>query len=375
MSRKCWQSKHPSGQPKNIFHRARRNAVYMKRFMDAFFPFLKDFKIIDPDPKAMDERLRAPLGLWELFGITFCMTLVGIFIWLINIKAGYPVDFLVFMSKGISPEIFYGYWILPVFSLLKLLPFQIAYSIWCLVNILCLVYTVRVFGGKAMLVLISYQFFTSLYYGNISGILAGGLALCWWGLSHRAWNVAGLGLLIAMTKYQVGLLGLILIWYAAISWREFFRLMLVPLFIGLLSVIIYPYWPITMLHKLSGFSFMNLGITLWIYIGAWCLIFWIPALLLPLKKPARFLALFCLISFATPYFQHIDLLTLFAFPMGWLPLLGNIGYLFPFIDKNAVRLIAIIPILLYLICILPATIQQLRRLFPLLQKSTAYSNN
>ena len=147
--------------------------------------------------------------------------------------------------------------------------------------------------------------------------------------------------------------------------------MIVPIIIGVLSMIVYPLWPLEMLHKLSGFSFINLGVTLWLYIGAWSLLFWIPALLLPLDKPRRFLALFCLVTFATPYFQHVDLLTLFAFPMGWLAVLGNLGYLFPFIDKAAVRLVAIIPILLYLMCILPAGMQQARRLLPFLQKSTA----
>jgi hypothetical protein len=342
----------------------------MARFLKSIFPFFRDFEILSSDPQAMDVRLKAPLGRWELFGVTFCTALVGIFIWLIKIKAGYPVDFQVFMSPGISPAIFYGYWILPVFSLLKLLPFEAAYAIWSIVNILCLFFTVRVFGGKSLLVFLSYQLFTSLYYGQISGIVAGGLALCWWGICHHKLNMAGLGLLIAMTKYQVGLLGLFIIWYAAISWREFFKLMIVPLVIGLLSIIVYPLWPLDMLHKLSGFSFMDLGITLWIYIGAWCLLFWLPAVVLPLDKSRRFLALFCLVTFATPYFQHVDLLTLFAFPMGWLPLLGNIGYLFPFIDKTAVRLVAIIPILLYLMCVLPAVFQLARRSFPFLQKIT-----
>jgi len=211
---------------------------------------------------------------------------------------------------------------------------------------------------------LSYQVFAILYYGQISGLLAGGLALCWWGIAHDRWNLAGLGLLIAVTKFQVGLfLGGILIWYAGVSWRHFWRMMVVPVVIGIISLFLYPFWPLELLNKLIAFPNMHLGITFWNYIGAWSLLFWIPALFLPLSKPERFLSLFALIIFAVPYYLQFDLITLFTFPISWLPGLGYLGFLFPFFGLAVIRILVIIPILLYLRIILPAGYLLLKKTF------------
>jgi hypothetical protein len=48
--------------------------------------------------------------------------------------------------------------------------------------------------------------------------------------------------LVALTKYQVGLtLGLLMLWYAGITWRNFPRLLVVPVGIGIISLIVYPW--------------------------------------------------------------------------------------------------------------------------------------
>ena len=262
------------------------------------------------DQQIITNRLRARLNLWEFFSLSFCIAFVGIFIWLIKTQNEYPADFQYYMEKEVSSVyFFYGYWILPYFKILQLLHYTVAYGLFSMINIIGAFFSLRVFGGKPYFVLLSYQLLTSLYYGQIAGIIAGGLALCWWGIAQKNWGLAGLGLLIASTKYQVGLLGLILIWYSGISWKDFLKILVVPIFVGLITLVIYPLWPLEILKKLSMFSFIHLGITLWVYIGGWALLFWLPAFLLPLTKQQRFFTLFTLTTFATPYFQHIDLIT------------------------------------------------------------------
>jgi hypothetical protein len=326
---------------------------------------MKNFSKLNLDPEVMDQRLKARLSSVEFLGVATCLAFVGIFIWEFRMIGGYPADFGgVYLVGRSSPGFYYGYWILPLFTFLNLFPKEVSYATWSLLTVLSLLFACRTFGGKAFLVLLSYQVLTILFFGQISGILAGGLALCWWGIAHRRWNIAGLGLLIAVTKFQVGLfLGGILIWYAGVTWRSFLRMMVVPFVISFISLLLYPFWPLEVLAKLLKFPYMHLGITFWNYIGAWSLLFWIPALVLPLSKPQRFLSLFSLSMFAVPYFLQFDLITLFAFPIGWLPLLGDLGFLYPFYDLAILRIIVAIPFLIYLSIILPAGQLLLRNYF------------
>lgn len=306
------------------------------------------------DAGEMDARLRKKLSLGEFFGLLFAFFLVGIFIWLMQTGDSYPADLKIYLTGPSSPMFYYGYWIIPLFDLLNLLPFPVAYAIWSAINILGVLFAGRVFGGRPFLALFSYNLLSTLYYGQISGFLTGALALLWWGIAHRKWGLAGLGFLLALTKYQVGLvLGLLLIWYGLRSWREFLKLAILPAAVGLTSLVIYPGWPFDILEKISKFPYTHLGITFWNHIGAWSLLFWLPAIALPLTKPQRFLAFFSLSTFAVPYFLQFDLLTLFSFPIGWIPLLGWLGILFPVWDMIPIYLMVIAPFLCYGIAIWP----------------------
>lgn len=311
----------------------------------------------------MDARLKARPNRWELLGLAAAFGVLGIFLWLYEPGYIYPSDLALYLGGRSEPGFFYGYWLLPVLDALRLLPFQWAYFIWGALSILSVFFAARVFGGKPALVLLSYQLFSTLFYGQISGILAGGLGLLWWGLAHRRWGAAGLGFIIALTKYQVGLpFGLLMIWYAGISWKEFAKLCFVPALVGLASLALYPGWVFEVLNKMQGFPYVHLGITLWYFIGAWSLFFWVPPLLLPMDKPQRFLALFTAATFAMPYFLHIDLLTLFALPIGWMPLLGQVGWLFPLFEKDVIRLIVLVPLIIYLWVVISAGATLVKRL-------------
>ena len=65
-------------------------------------------------------------------------------------------------------------------------------------------------------------------------------------------------------------------------------------------------------------------------------------------------------AIALPYFQQADLITLFVFPMGWFPLTGNIGLLFPFIKFQALQAIVVVPAAIYIWLIGSAAITIIR---------------
>jgi hypothetical protein len=317
--------------------------------------FVTKYLNISLDPVEMDRRLHARISRSELFGVAFCFSLIGIFVWLMQIRMGYPVDFQVYMESEATSGLYYSATIKPFFSLLSLLPFTTAYVVLCVINVLCTLYAVRVMGGNPLFALVGFQLLSILYYGNMSAIIIGGIALCWWGLAHQRWNAAGLGLLIALSKYHVGLFWCFpMIWYAAVSWRDFMRILVVPAVIGAISLVVYPLWPIKVLSGLSTFSLVHLGITLWIYIGAWGLLLWIPGLLLPMSRKERFFSILALAPLTLPYYQHIDLLAFAALPIGWLPWILQIAFVGNLGKNPAIRMTALLPGLILCATLIPA---------------------
>ena len=304
-------------------------------------------------------RLRARISPWELFALALALGMLGVFVWTHWSLRTYPTDFYVYLraAEGEFLGYYYAYWILPLFSLLALLPPFVAYAIWGTVSILCVFIASRVFGGRTTLTLISFQMLYVAFVGQIIGVITVGLALLWWGLNRRRWNLAGLGLAIACTKMHVGIIvGSILLLIADISWRERLRILIVPAIVLALSLVVYPMWPLDVLANMRATPVNDWGsITLWRWIGPYALFLVIPPLVLPLTKPQRLVALTATMALALPYFQQTDLLMLFILPIGWAYIiLGNLGYLYFAMYWEGVQSLVVVPLLIYASIIFPA---------------------
>ena len=93
-------------------------------------------------------------------------------------------------------------------------------------------------------------------------------------------------------------------------------------------MIVYPGWPLEVYNLLLNNPPNDRGsISLWRWFGAWSLLLWVPPLVLRLSPERRTLALVAASTLAIPYFQSNDLLWLLVMPIGWIGLLGNLGYL------------------------------------------------
>jgi hypothetical protein len=320
----------------------------------------RDLSRLNADGNEISRRLRARITPWEVFALTLALSLLGVFVWMLASLEILPNDFYDYMqtAKGDFSGYYYAYWMLPVFSLLAKLPPLLAFAIWVTVNILGVFFASRAFGGRTALALLSFQMLYVAFIGQIVGIIAGGLALLWWGLRRRRWTLAGLGLTIACTKFHLGIIiGLALLLIADISWRERVRVLIVPAIVLALSLVVYPSWPMQVISTLRTTPANDWGsISLWRWIGPLALILWIPPLLLPLSRPQRLVALIATMALALPYFQQTDLLALFILPVGWVyVLLGNLGYLFFTIYWEGLQILAVVPLLLYVSIIIPGT--------------------
>lgn len=320
------------------------------------------------DSQQMKERLRRRLTPGELFALALAFGMVGIFIRLQpNLSFAY-LDFRIYLEAARGNfsyqglYYYYGYWMLPVFAVLSRLPLDLAYALWSILNILGVFFAVRVFGGKAFAALASYQMFYSLIYGNIAGLIVGGLALCWWGSANRKWHVAGLGIALASAKFQTGLTGaLFLLLMADITWKDRLRVMTVPVLIWLASLVVYPGWLLHLTNNLIAHPPNDLAsISLWRWLGPWALLLWLPPLLLRLEPGRRLIALAAAMGLALPYFQQTDLLFLLAMPIGWIGLLGNLGYFMGVYGWVALQMLAILPLTVYVLSLLPAFVRLFR---------------
>lgn len=304
-------------------------------------------------------RQRLPRG--DLFALAMAFGMVGVFIWQKpNLSFAY-LDFRIYLETAHGNfsyqdlYYYYGYWILPFFAVLSKLPLNPAYVIWSSANILGVFFAVRVFGGKAPVAVTSYQMFYNLIYGNITGLIVGGLALCWWGLINRKWHVAGLGIALASAKFQTGLIGsLILMLAADISWKSRLRVMTVPILVWAASLIVYPNWPFQLLNNMISHPPNNLAsISLWRWLGPWALLLWLPPFFLRLEPQQRFIAFIAVMGLALPYFQQTDMLFLLVMPIGWIGLLGNFGYFMGLYGWTALQLLAFFPLTVYILSLMP----------------------
>jgi hypothetical protein len=317
-------------------------------------------------PEEMDARLRARPGRGEWLALTVSLGILAIFLWLDG-KAGYlPFDYGIYVktAEGNLIQYYYADWLLPLFWLWSRLPSLWGYASWAVLNLLCICFAARVFGGRSSLALLTFQSFYLLFLGQITGLVIGALALGWWGLAHRRWYLAGFGFWLAGTKFQIGLpFGLLLLLTAQITWRDRFRVLILPAVLSLASLAIFPGWPGHLLERMRAYPPWDWGsIGLWAWIGPVALLFFLPPLLLPMSRPERFLALAAAIPLALPYFQQADLPVLYVLPVGWLPvMLGNLGFLFFRYRFEALRLLWVVPLIAYLAAVLPAAVRLVSR--------------
>jgi hypothetical protein len=314
------------------------------------------------DKDILNQRIRGRITRNEFIGLLIAFGFAFIFVWnLYHYEIG-AVDLIYSYlpaARGDFSEFRYPYWIVPVFQILEHMPLVYAYGIWMALNILGVLFATRIFGGRPILVLSSYQLLYALYYGQITGILVFGLAIAWWGMANKRWHITGAGLVIAATKPQVGLvMGLLLLLFAEISWLERLKTLLVPTLILVGSLLIWPGWPIDLLMVLNNNPLNTNGdLSLWQWIGAWSLLLYLPVFIIPIKGSQKLFLIFVTFMLTFPYFQHTGLIILFCFPFGWLPVFGHVGILLLAIEWTALKLVVLVPLGLYFALIIHTFLQ------------------
>ncbi len=302
-------------------------------------------------PDEVRQRLRARLSRGEVGGLGIALALQIGFIVLYQGGLALAFDYGTFTDTALGDfgGFFYAHWSLPVFALLDSMPFTVGYGLWGLVNIVAMAFALRVFGGNPLIALAGFQMIYCIYYGQIVGVILGGLALMWWGMGVGRWWVAGLGLAVAVTKFQLGVpLGFALWLLADIRWVDRWKVALVPLLVMLVSLLVYPLWPVQLLADFAAEAPNDLGsVSLWRYVGPGVLVLWGLPFMPRLPLHRRLQAVVACMALALPYYQQTDLLALYMLSVGWLGLLGNLGYAMAFFGWQALSWLVVVPLIAY----------------------------
>ncbi|MGZ3951949.1 MAG: glycosyltransferase 87 family protein [Flavisolibacter sp.] len=317
--------------------------------------------VLNSDPQEMKKRLWRQPALDEFFALALAFGMTGLFVWAQHNLSFVSVDFNFYLEaarrnfNNQNLYFYYGYWILPIFTVLSKLPFDIAYVLWNSILILGVFFAVRVFGGKAIIAIASYQMFSNLFYGNIAGLIVGGLGLGWYGIVNKKWHLAGLGIALASAKYQIGLSGsLLLILATETTWGNRLRVFIIPVIVWISSLVVYPNWPLQAYNTIQNHPPDALAsISLWRWIGPWSILLLVPPFLLRLKPQQRFLALMAATYLALPYDQQGDLLILLVLPIGWIGLLGNVGYFKGLYGWGVLQRLFFFPLIIYGMTLIP----------------------
>lgn len=311
------------------------------------------FGQIEYHPYEMNKRGLKKVSLWEFFALVFAFSTIIGFVIVKPDSLHYDLGNYLKTANGDYGNYYYAYWFVPVFRLLGSLPVVSSFLLWDAIGVISVFFATRIFGGNPVVVLVSFQMCYTLYQGQITGLIVGALALLWWGMAQKRWLFAGVGLLIASTKFQSGfVIAIIMLLMADVSWKERLRVVFLPLVVFLFSLLQYPGWPLQLISVIKSNPPNDWGnLTLWQWVGPAILVLWIPPILLPLTKENRLIALVSTATLAVPYFQQSDLITLFAFPIGWIPIAGSLGVLGVKFGYIVQHLLALIPLTVYFILI------------------------
>ncbi len=332
--------------------------------------YLLRYEILSIDPFEIDQRLKKPLSRWEFGGLTLALLFAPMVLLFseVNLGGQQAYDFLHYLNsaRGDFSFYYYAHWLLPLWSMLAALPLWLAYLIWTTLSALAVFFAARLFGANVPMVILSCQMLVVLYMGQFTGFLIGGLALLWWGIAHKKWNVAGLGLFLAASKYHTGLIpALALLLCAELSWPQRLKIFTLPIILGLLSLIVYPLWPLQVIESYRSNPANDWGsLALWQWIGPAALMVWLPPILLKMTWRERIFALFAATPLGIPYYQQADLLIISILPLNFLPLFANFAFLKPFIGYTADHILVVIPIFIYLGTIIPSAIRMIKQNAP-----------
>lgn len=184
------------------------------------------------------------------------------------------------------------------------------------------------FGGKPIPLLISAHVFWVFWWGQLEALAVLGLVLGWVAAHRRSWLLMTLALALAAIKPQVGLLPVAVLWWW--SGRDKWKSALAMASLAAFTLVVwgpYPWWYWQGLGEFVGDGHANMWRA---SIGPIASPLILLALLAPLTRTQRLLAMAATVHLSSPYMPYYSTLLLLCFHVPWWAyLFGILGYLTP----------------------------------------------
>lgn len=204
-----------------------------------------------------------------------------------------------------------------LFALLAIPPEPVAYVALSLVSTALLYFAARSFGGKHWMVFTSFAFAWTLFYGQIDGLAAGGLAVAWWARERSRPVLLGAGLTLASIKPQISApLAFVLWWWSPSRLKS----LIVPGITLAASFLQWGFWLpswTSELGRIDDLVLLSRNISLWPQLGPWVLLAWPAILALPLPRHHKLIAVAAGTAMTSPYFPLPSEVVFLSMPVPW----------------------------------------------------------
>lgn len=233
-----------------------------------------------------------------------------------------------------AEELWHPYWARWLFSLLAYPPEPVAFISLSLASTMMLYLAVRKFGGKHWMVFTSFAFAWTLYYGQIDGLVVGGLLLAWWACEQKRPVLIGAGIMVALIKPQLSLPMICALWYWSPSRL---KTLIIPILVQAGTFLQWGWWIPEWIDKMFTTQYLialSRNISLWPVFGTWVYLIWPIVLMIRMPRDRKLLAIAVTTALTAPYYPLPSAVLLLTFPvppwvwvLGQIPMLGSvIGY-------------------------------------------------
>lgn len=217
-------------------------------------------------------------------------------------------------------------WLAAIMAPFVMLPGRIGLILFIILTVFLLLYSTQVFGGNKLIVLLSAQLNWILWWSQIEALVVFGVVIGWLAMKKKSWLLMFLAISLATLKPQIGLIPIILLWW----WmgKDRWKSLVAYIFLLILSMLIWGPWPLWLIDGVLNIASRPETYDSWnASIGTKALILYIPALLVPLEKQDRLMALTAVGLLSSPYLPYYStiLLLCMAIP-GWLYPFAFLGY-------------------------------------------------
>jgi hypothetical protein len=202
-------------------------------------------------------------------------------------------------------------WLVPFMAPFVMLPGRAGYIAFLAATLAMVVWGCYVFGGKPIPTLLSAQMFWVLWWGQLEGWGVLAMVLGWFAQQSSSWGWMFLALAMGSFKPQVGFVPLTAVWWwlGKNRWKAFGGMVL----LAGVSVLIWGPWPLWYVQDYFKFvGGQHFGI--WnASLGVWAAPLFLPALLLPMDREKRLIALTATTLLVSPYMPYYSTILLLCF--------------------------------------------------------------